>query len=414
MNAVEKDFIELTRRAINCEYADDGFFDETNWEEVFELACRNSLAAVLFDAAKSCKSLPEDIRKKWDVYKFQTFMRQTAHFQSLVEVVNGLKDAGIDYAVFKGQAISECYPKPSYRSSCDSDILVSSDDRERATEIIKAHGYDYVGGKEDKELTFDNAQNGHVIELHTTVFENYKGIKIDILSRANLNGPEHRIDMNVNGKTIRTMGVDEHLVYQVYHLIKHFMLEGASVRFFTDFTLFINKNQDKLHYDYFWKWMDRCGYSSFCQNFFTICVRYFGMDDSILKGRKLRTSDDVLESIIIDFIYKGDIEHVRQNSWQLIYAFAPYLVGEKSGFEGKTKGKIRFIFPMPQDLDEYYGYAKKVPILLPIAWMHRAIRRSFIQMKNRNDGSYSATQRMELINSRLDLFSSVGLIDKEE
>ncbi len=414
MKTVEKDFIELTKRAINCEYADDGFFDETDWNGVFELACRNSLAAVLFDAAKGCKSLPEDIKKKWDMIKFQTFMRQGVHFKALVEVTNDLHEAGIDYAVFKGQAISKCYPNPLYRASSDSDILVSPEDRVRASEIIESHGYECDGGKKDKEFTYINKHNGHVIELHTTVFEDYEGIKIDILSQANLNGPEHRIDMDVNGKTIRTMGVDEHLVYQIYHLIKHFILEGASVRFFTDITLFVNKNLDDIHFDYFWKWMDKCGYSAFCQNFFAICIRHFGLDDSILKGRKVDASNDVLESIIIDFIYKGDIDHLRQYSWQLIYAFAPYLVGEKSGFEGKTKGKIRFVFPMPQDLDEYYDYAKKIPILLPIAWVHRLIRRSFLQVKNRKKGLYTATQKMDIINSRLDLFSSVGLIDNDE
>ncbi len=414
MNAVEKDFIELTRRAINCEYADDGFFDETNWEEVFELACRNSLAAVLFDAAKSCKSLPEEIRKKWDVYKFQTFMRQTAHFQSLVEVVNGLKDAGIDYAVFKGQAISECYPKPSYRSSCDSDILVSDADRVRATQVLEANGYEFYSGKKDKELSYVNQKTGHTIELHTSVFEDYEGAKIDILSKANLNGTEHRIEFDVNGKTIRTMGVDEHLVYQMFHMIKHFMLEGASVKFFTDITLFVNKNIERIHPDFFWKWMDKCNYSAFCENFFAICIEKFGMDSAVMKGHKAKASAEVLDRLLVDFIYVGDKEKRRESSWQLTATMQPYFVGERNTVSKSKSGRLlNFLFPKASELNENYEYAKKIPLLLPIAWVHRVVHKIIWQVSGKGKDCYTGMQKVDIVESKLGLLGSVGLLDEE-
>lgn len=414
MNAVEKDFIELTRRAINCEYADDGFFDETNWEEVFELACRNSLAAVTFDTAKNCKTLPGDIKKKWDVLKFQIFMRQNMHFQSLVEVVNGLNDAVIDYAVFKGQAIAECYPKPSYRSSCDSDILVSDDDRVRATQVLESCGYEFLSSKQDKELSYSNRNNGHTIELHTSVFEDYEGAKIDILKQANLDGAEHRIEFVVNGKNIRTMGVDEHLVYQVFHMIKHFMLEGASVKFFTDITLFVNRNIDGIHSDFFWEWMDKCNYTYFCENFFTVCIDKFGMDASIMKGHKAKASEEVLDKLLIDFIYVGDKEKRRESSWQLTTTLAPYLVGDRKVVSKSKSGRIiNFIFPKPSELNDSYWYAKKVPVLLPIAWIHRVVKKLIWQLFFRKDTSYTGLQKMDVVESKLGLFGSVGLLDEE-
>ncbi len=414
MKKAERDFIELARLAINEGHPSEGQFEGTDWNAVFELACKNGLAAVTYDVAKECGGLPEEIRKPWEILRFQVFMRQTSHFKALCEVTADLEAAGIDYAVFKGQAISECYPKPAYRVSSDSDILVSDEDRPRASEVIEKRGYHYEGGKKDKEFTYINDKNGHVIELHTTVFEDYEGVKIDKLKEANLDGTFHRIDFPVNGKTIRTFGVDQHLVYQMYHLIKHFMLEGANVRFFTDITLFVNKNNDKLNPEYLWDWMSKCGFEYFCENYFSICVDYFGMNPAILAGRKARASKEAFDVMLVDCIYGGDVNHIRGKAYQLIYAFMPYLVGEKTSVHsGKKDGFRKAYFPLPSELGDYYAYARKYPVLLPAAWIHRVIRNLILSMTGQKKGTYSAMQKQEIVEDRLSLFSSVGLLDEK-
>ena len=197
-------------------------------------------------------------------------------------------------------------------------------------------------------------------------------------------------------------------------MIKHFILEGANVRFFSDITLFINKNIDKIDPAYFWEWMNRCNYTLFCENFLTLCVRYFGLNEAILAGHKAKAEDSVLEDLLVDFIYQGDADELRGKSWQLTATMQPYLVGDRTTVKKSKTGRlVRYIFPLPDELNEDYGYAKKVPVLLPAAWIHRAVHKLIWQLCRREDENYTGMQKVEVVENRLGLLGSVGLLDEE-
>ncbi|MBQ3796773.1 MAG: nucleotidyltransferase family protein [Butyrivibrio sp.] len=415
MKAEDRYFIELTRRAINRIHEDDGFFDAADWKRIFELARKNGLDAVLLDSAKECGKIPEDVLKIWEAARFETFMRQGVHFKKLMDILREMSSAGIDYAVFKGPAIAACYPNSLYRFSSDSDILVDASDRPKVSAMIEKRGY-VVKEHETKEKVFvyEHEASGHKIELHTSVFEDYEGAKIDILKGAEIDSPAHRIKIKTEGGEIRTFGVSEHLVYLVFHMIKHFVLEGANVRFFADITVFINNNIDQIDKKYFWGWMEKCNYTVFCENFLTICVKYLGLNKDILEGRIAKASESVLEDLLVDFIYCGDSDELRGKSWQLTATLQPYLVGERTKVKKSKRGRlISYIFPEADELNERYTYAKKHHALLPIAWVHRALHKFLWQLREREEENYTGMQKVEVVESRLGLLGSVGLLDEE-
>ncbi|MBR5637420.1 MAG: nucleotidyltransferase family protein, partial [Pseudobutyrivibrio sp.] len=261
---------------------------------------------------------------------------------------------------------------------------------------------------------YQNEETNHMIELHTSVYEDFEGKKIEMLRAAELEAPSKRIYVDIDGERVRTLGHNEHLVYQMFHIIKHFMLEGAKIRFFTDITLFVNRYYDELSKEYFWDMMDKLNYGYFCENFMTICVEYFGMKPEFLAGRKAKASKEVLEAMIVDFIYKGDESQLRSENWQLTATLEPYLTGEITSVNSSKSGRIiRFIFPKSNELGERYTYAKKYPVLLPIAWIHRFGYKIIWQLFERQEEQYTAMEKMEVVENRLGLMSSVGLLDEE-
>ena len=415
MNKNERDFIELVKRAIRKEYKDDGYFDETDWDEIYEFSISNGFVAFLYDTVKGQKSLPEEKRVTWDRNKFAIYVRETRNLYSLNKVLEQVTQAGIDYALFKGPIIADCYPNFSYRNSSDSDVFVDESDKQAASDIIFGLGYEKIDQKSNSQVTyFRNAEVGHAIELHTCLFEHYEGEKISILKGLELESPDKRIDYEVNGYTFRTLGVNEHLVFQFFHLIKHFVLEGASVRFFSDITLFVNKNLENINPDYFWECMGKLNYVDFCENFLTICIDYFSMDASIMNGHKCKASQEVLEALIVDYIYKGDKDKKRKKDWQLLGTMRPYLVGQNTAIKkSKFERILHYIFIKPSELNKSYSYAKKMPILLPIAWIHRALKRIFLPIFYRKNITYTGMEKVDLVEDKLNLLASVGIIDKE-
>ncbi len=414
MDKLERDFVELTKRAIYGKCDDDDCFDETDWEGAYKLANKSKLAPVMSDVIKQQSSVSDEMRKKWGNCALMVYMRQASSFKVLCRIIEAIENAGIDYAVFKGPIISDAYPNFLYRSSSDTDILVDSKDNHQVEEIIKSFGYDFIEGKsKEKVHNFRNLKLKHTIELHTTVFEDYEGTKIDILKGAGIEDPANRIQVTIKGKNIRTINWNEHFIYLMFHMIKHFMLEGAGVKFMTDITLFVNKNKDKLSSEFFWEWMDKCNYTAFCENFFTICIKYFDMDPFLMVGRKAQATDEVLDCMLTDFIYVGDKNELRNRRWQLVGSISPYFTGEAATTANNKFGRIMsFAFPKAELLGERYSYAKKHKVLLPVAWVHRGVHRTWWS-RNRKAEYYSDMQTISVVDAKLGLLGSVGLLDKE-
>ncbi len=412
MNNFERDFIELTKRAICKEYAADDRFNGTDWEAVYELTESCGFCAVLYDAVKNQSSIPEDIRKKWDANKFAVFVRQASHFHLTTDIVSDIEAEGIDYAVFKGAALALYYPVPEHRTSADTDILVAEKDKAKVAALLEKRGYELNELKtKEKVLVYRNSKSKHCIELHTSVFEDYVGGKIELLKGAGLDSTEHRINVGIKGKSIRTFGISQHLLYQMFHTIKHFVLEGASVKFFTDITLFVNANIDSIDRDYFWKWLRKCNYEEFTKNFLEICVSYFGMNPEFIEGHRATVETAVLEEILMDFIYQGDEDRLRRRPWQIAESMEHFLVGQDGSGSSKEKPtRLEFMFPKPGMLDARYEYARKCHLLLPIAWMHRCLKHIhwvlFIKKKENEECS-------ERLNYRVKLLRDSGLDDEE-
>ena len=72
------------------------------------------------------------------------------------------------------------------------------------------------------------------------------------------------------------------------------------------------------------------------------------------------------------------------------------------------------MFPSSKVLPEEYAYAKKVRILLPIAWVHKGINFLKKRSKSKEDW-YSASEKLEIAEHRLKLMKQQNLaVDKKK
>lgn len=414
MDPVYQNIFALTKAAIFCQ-APEGLHAPTDWTQQFDLLRRGKLHGIVY---KTVSQLPDEHRpdqnliNAWKVDSFQKGFQQLAATQEVRHVLQAATKQGIYPVLFKGLALAALYPEPSMRFTSDADLFISEDQRPAMEELLITLGYTKAPGasKDHVPVYRINTDNRCLsIELHDCLWEDYTGAQAEILKSINFTNPETLLEVSPFGFPIRTLGHEEHLVYQVFHIAKHFAFEGLRLRFLTDITLFVNAYKNQIDFDHFWQSMDKLGYSSFCGALFKICSTYLGMTDSVLKPE--HTALPINEQLIVDIVLAGKVGEHQIENWASTHMLASYFMRDNKTSSG-IKRKLEIFFPMPSELKDKFSYAKKCPILLPVAWIHRffsALRYSILCKLKKQ----SATDVLSNAEYRLSLMKSVGLVDEK-
>lgn len=329
-------------------------------------------------------------------------------YKNIRRVLDAAKEKGIKLVVFKGCVLADLYPEYVRRNSCDTDFFVERTQNEEAISLIESLGY-VINEHSNAEVTvFYNEEKEHTIELHTCLWEDYEGRQLDILKSFNLTAPESLININACGMDVTTLGYENHLIYQIFHIVKHFSLEGIGLKYLADITLYVSIYGKEIDMEHFWDCMDKLSYTKFAYSLFVLCVEFLGMDDTILKYREVSYGDEVT-AFFQDFLCAGDMYEDKTAGWQIMGMMTPYFTGQRGTSNSSFKRKLEVIFPKSSDLPDEYAYAKKVKILLPIAWVHKIINYLIKYRKNKKTW-YSASEKLDVAEHRLKLMKDMDLI----
>lgn len=156
-----------------------------------------------------------------------------AHFEALchclelesvlLHVVSTLNGAGIDNRVLKGSATAHLdYPDPALRTFVDVDILVRSEDIDRATRLMLENGYDRsvaeirpgFDRRFGKGCTL-TSQSGYELDLHRTFVTGPFGLTVrldDLWSNAT---PW----VLAGGHQLLALGREQRLIHACYHAV---------------------------------------------------------------------------------------------------------------------------------------------------------------------------------------------------
>lgn len=388
---------------------------QTDWKELYQLALQGKTFSLLSEVIARCGELVNADREMlahWRHYARRMFFNQLEVTRSIHAIAHETEKRGIPVVFFKGPVIADLYPHYAMRNSCDTDIWVSDEQKEAAMRMLEEMGYRLVreSSKEHVQVYHQESPSSY-IELHTRLWEDYNGKRIQALEAMNLTAPENLVVENACGARLTTLEPRRHLVYQIFHIVKHFMLEGISVRYLLDITLFIQHYRDRIDFEQFWADMERLEYTVLCQHLFSICVRDYGLDERVLCGKRAMMDGDT-ERLLIDILGR-DGHWEKTAKWQIMGTMIPYFVGEKEMRKSRIGRKIDAIFLRPKDLTKEYAYARRVPILLPVAWIHRAVRYLLDYFANRKI-LYNASEKLDVTEYRLYLMNRMGLVNEKE
>lgn len=144
---------------------DEAFTADADWRDVLRECEEQGIASVFSDEI-AMLPLPEDVSRNWTMDCIFMMRHAMTLLAVQTELTDALDAAGVSYAILKGYASAQYYPKAYYRLLGDIDVLIEPEHFERAMEAAIAAGF----ANDAPEKSFSRHEvlhrNGIEIEMH--------------------------------------------------------------------------------------------------------------------------------------------------------------------------------------------------------------------------------------------------------
>ncbi len=278
---------------------------ETEWEQLFYFAQKQSLVGFLFSAIER---LPNEQRPKRDLLlkwyaMAEKIKRTNAKLNNrCAELTTILKEGGFKGCVLKGQGVALLYPKPEYRQSGDIDMWVGTSDGELAS-IASVVSYAKHRGVSVSHIDIKHADmhffNDAQVEIHFKPSYSYNFIYDSRLtSWFQAKSKEQFENFNCTvGFAYPTTPFN--LVYSLLHIYRHLFSEGIGLRQVLDY-YYILTNSAKDERKRAYKTICRFGMKEFVGAAMFVLQEVFGLKDEYLLCESSKKSGSfILNEILL-------------------------------------------------------------------------------------------------------------------
>ena len=408
MEKTNLEFLSLLKSSLKNEKYDGEKIDFEDLVYIYKMSEIHHVVPMIYNATYN-----EDFFKECDanfqaMFKSSAFryifsqIQRTNHF---LEVYKKLSEKNIKILVFKGIIFRNMYNNPDDRISSDEDILIKKENYEKVKEFFLSEGFEFIDKGE--ECAYFSKSTGLCIEVSTSLFS-HESKAYGHLNKLFEDVFEKSIKINIDKIDILTLSHEQHLIYIVFHNMKHFLTGGFGIRQVADFSKYIETYGEYINWEKFWSDLKDLNYDTFALNLIEISLKYLGFNDDKITYPDNITSFDELknsqkyyinsESLINDILDAGvfgastmDRKHTALMTLDAVE-------------DKKKSNRLKAVFPNVNYLKDNYTYLQKYPILLPVAWGQRILS----YLKKNKTSSYINT--MELGKQRIELLKEYKII----
>ncbi len=294
-------------------------------------------------------------------------IRQLVIYEEIRKILAEVNKEGLRFVIFKGPVLAQLYPQFLTRISSDTDILVEESQIAQAEKLLKELGYEKNEEHSKQSVLVYALANRHVVELHTRLWEDYNGKTISLLEAMKIDSIDTLRVTNCCGINLTTLGVNEQLIYLIFHMVKHFSFMGTDLKSLVDIALYVDYYIDEIDVDALWDRLRILEYDVFAINMFDICHKYFNMTERIYSNKymidkgigeselRYENVDALIERMYqLGFLYDGENDTTVASS----IAYQSWF--DKDRRCGKIRTFICFLFPGCNNLSHRYMYEKEV------------------------------------------------------
>jgi len=390
--------------------------DSVDWAQVYCFLKQGKLLGVTYRCVSTlpeAKRPPEDLLNQWKAYAFHNGLKQMISVSELARVLSTAYQKGLHPITFKGILLATLYPEPNMRFSSDADIFISPQERSTMEQLLTDLGYSKIEKCSKEHVpVYKNEEASHklTIELHDCLWEDYVGKQTELLESLHLTDADSLLNLSACNIPVCTLGHTEHLIYQIFHVAKHFALDSLPLRYLSDLTFFVNTYFHQIDLKRFWVAMKQLNYEKFSNSLFVICTKCLGMNSNMLHPH--HSKDKINERLLIDIFTSGKDLTKDLGHWASTASIVPYFLRKnKIATSNLQKTKSRF-FPSADELNDHFAYAKKHKFLLPIAWVHRFFNGLVYALRNLKR-KRSTTKILGNADYRLSLLQELDMLDEK-
>lgn len=411
MEKVNLQFLDLLKSSLNNDIYEGGDIDSQDLKQIYNLAQMHHVVPMIYGVLHNeefFKNADENFKMMFKQVAFKLVVSQIQRSNRFLELYKILKEKNIEAIVFKGIIFRNMYNNPDDRMSSDEDILVKKEDYEKLKDILCGEGLEFIE-KEGNECAYLCRNTGLCIEVSTSLFS-HESKAYGHLNRLFDDIFEKSITINIDGVDLKTLSHEQHLIYIVFHNMKHFLHGGFGIRQVADFSKYIETYGQFIDWEKFWSDLKILNYDTFALNLIDISLKYLGFDNNkaiypkgvrdfniIINSKDYYiNSDDLISDILSAGVFGGSTKERKHTALMTLNAVE----------DQKNGNRFKAIFPSVDYLKGNYTYLQKHPILLPIAWTQRIF--SYIKRNKNNTTSYINT--MELGKQRIELLKEYKII----
>lgn len=322
----------------------------------------------------------------------------TVRNDSYAKLQAAFRQAGIPFIPVKGVLIAPVYPDPQLRTMGDMDLLVRYDDRERIRDVLTPLGFTNTKWS---EVEWDYRQDMVEYEL-----------QINLIKPGGFHNPELEGWLNdywpqaeADGSGGYRLNASFHFFYLITHIAKHIRWVGVGFRQFYDLSILMRYSSEA----YDWAWIreqaERLGFFRFVQICLALNERWFGVPSPYPTDE---LTDNLFETVTNKIFGDGVFGFDNANNYLQHLA-----TGQSDGSSTKVnrwRSIRKLLFPPYRDLitSQKYAWLRGKPLLLPAAWVLRAVRGRNKQSRRQAAASYLKGSDAEIA-ARIVILKELGL-----
>lgn len=338
-SSLESEYLMTLIRAAIKEDSVPNVPQGVDFEALIELSKSQQVYSIIanyMNIDKLPKTLGEEITKSLQSELLRILSMQT----ELQELEKQLKEKQIKFMLLKGSVLRNYYPKQKMRQMSDYDILYDYSKRDDLVRIMKKRGFRLTTSCENTDDFFK--EPFYTFEWHRELFFEESDFcpHFDLWKNA-------KQDTENPYKYI--VEPNEHFVYTVCHMYKHYATRGCGVRFLCDIYLMIKK--ESLDFDYCEKRLEEIGILDFYKDALELTCAVF--DDKPFG----ENAEKMINFMLSNGIYGNSVVDYSKRIKEYNGSRLGYL--------------LRRIFPSKKQMIANYRILEKKPYLLPVYYIVR-------------------------------------------
>lgn len=339
---------------------------EINVDILIDAARRHSVANIIYEPLKNLGILgPEYEQKMKTLYNFA--IRNDAVQSYYLDIItDAFEKNEIPHCVMKGPVIKTLYPRTDFRQSGDLDIFVPDKYREKAKNVMLGMGFEIERfNPADADDVYIIDKKTHV-ELHRILVSNKTPWQKECQKIT------ERLVLKEDKQYTYEMTAEDYYLYMIAHMAKHMMYSGMGIKMLLDVWIYMEKKSKILDKNILKERLSHCGLEQFEENIRKLVDFWFNDGPA----------DELIKKLGNYVFLSGTFGTKKQLD---AYFYAKNAGKSNSPVIAKTIYYWKFFFMPYKWMCARYPILKKIPVILPFCWVHRALKTLIFEREKSQD-----------------------------